>query len=555
MMKFYRPCTAVILFAYACFISVVSDAQLDVPRYISATCPFAIFGDEVEGETVHCGWLEVLENRIADNTKTIQLAVAIIHSRNPNAAPDPIIYLEGGPGGSGLSTVDYWYQSGLREDRDIILIDQRGTGYSRPSLNCPEIEDPSRLNPMRSCVERLRHEGIDLSAYTSAQSAADIADLISALDLAEVNIYGVSYGSRLALTILRDYPARVRSVILDGVYPPHIDFYHEQPLNGYRAFSALFDACAADSACAEAYPDLREVFIRTVAKLDNDPARLADGSEFTGEDFVNEFFDELYDSASIPYLPARIYAVSVGDYEADPYGDALWRQTLMDYLGIADANAFDAYIDALSDEDLAEIEFAAFHTFSYAEYDAILMAYLGMTDFDAYNDYINSLSDEAFYDLEAAAFGWVDTDSEGLFNSVQCYDEAPFNNLLTMRRYAQTIPSALREALVAGIDTQFSECLMWRMPTPPPLENEPVVSAVPALLLSGQFDPITPAEWGASAARYLSNSYHYVFPGLGHSVIDVHPCPTQIARDFLNTPAVEPNTACIADMRVSFFVP
>lgn len=536
-------------------LSSFSAAQTDVPRYITAPCPFAIYGDEIEGETVSCGWLEVPENRATPHTKHIQLAIAIVYSTNPNAAPDPIIYLEGGPGGSGVSTIDYWYQSALRAHRNIILIDQRGTGYSRPSLNCPEIDDPDQLNPMRACVERLRQEEVDLAAYTSAESAADIADLIRALGLEEANLYGVSYGSRLALTILRDFPENIRSVILDGVYPPHIDFYHEQPLNGYRAFAALFDACQADAECAIAYPNLRQVFIHTVMKLNNDPAQVPDWGEFSGDDFVRELFDQLYDSAAIPYLPARLYAVSQGDYMADPYGDAQWRQTLMDYLNISEEQAFDAYIERLSADELAEIEFAAFHPFSYADYDAILMDYLGITDFDTYNAYINSLSDESYYELEAAAFGWVDSDSEGLFNSIQCYDEVPFNSLLEVRQRSQVIPLELREALLEGISAQFSECLMWQMPTPPPWENAPVFSAIPALLLSGQFDPITPPAWGESAVQYLPNGRHYVFPGLGHSIVDIHPCPTQIAIHFLENPFDALDTSCITAMKLNFYIP
>lgn len=522
-----------------------------IPVYRENPCPFDITADgEVEGKTIRCGTLFVPENRLRADiaVPTLELAIVTIHSTAENPMPDPIIYLEGGPGGSAIAYYDVWFESAFRQQRDIILIDQRGTGFSKPSLNCPEYDDYRIENPMGVCRERLKSEGINLSAYNSRENAADIADLITALNLQSANLFGVSYGTRLALTVMRDHPQVVRSVILDAVYPPQVNRLDEQPRNGHRAFEVLFAACAADTVCSTAYPNLRDVFYASVDQLNETPLLLPD--ETTGEEYelngtglADTLFNDLYDADLIAFLPAKIYAAHQRD-----------------------ATRFLYYGVPLPEEDLNldNLDLAAM---SDDEYFALWADFLGFATVADLDVYLASLSDAEYY-MQQTAFimvytggaiyleGIIDDNAEGMYASVECAEDIPFNSMLRARVQSRDIPETLRKALLEGVEYAFAECYYWDIPEAPSTENEPVYSDIPALIFSGEYDPITPPAWGDAAAATLSNSYHYVLPGVGHGAVDRFLCPTQMTLAFLENPAIEPDSSCISEMFVPvFYVP
>ncbi|MCU0512409.1 MAG: alpha/beta hydrolase [Anaerolineae bacterium] len=525
-------------------LAVTAAAARPDYHYAVTPCPFypAVPGEE-EGVTFACGTLTVPEQRADPASPPVELAVAIIYSTAARPAPDPVLYLEGGPGGSALAAYDTWFTSGLRADRDIILIDQRGTGYSWPSLNCPEFDDPATAATAatRACRQRLVAEGIDLSAYTSAASAQDIGDLIAALNLEQVNLFGVSYGTRLALTVLRDRPERLRSLILDAVYPPQVAGLEEQAYLGNAAFQRLFAACAAAAACQAAYPDLEQRFYATVDALNASPLTDPDDDSFwlSGDDLVNEIFNLLYDTASLPLLPALMEAAA--------------RRDVATYLALlypADETGATADgwldLDSLSDDD----------------YFAAWADYLGFASVPALEDYLSTLTD-AEYDAAEADFQimvggsngvFVDSDAEGLYNSVECHDDVPFNRPEMAAIRAAAAPPQIRQALLDGIAGAFADCALWDVPPGAPLENAPVTADLPVLLLSGEFDPITPAAWAQQAAATLPNSQHIILPGMGHGTVDFHPCPTALARQFLAAPAAPLAADCVAQMRPPDFI-
>ena len=113
----------------------------DLPRFEADQCPFTLPAGEVEDETLYCGYLVVPETRAQPNSPEVSLAIAVLVSPNPDAAADPLVYLAGGPGASALLEVGEWAQSPFRAQRDIILIDQRGVGYSFPALECEDFAD------------------------------------------------------------------------------------------------------------------------------------------------------------------------------------------------------------------------------------------------------------------------------------------------------------------------------------------------------------------------------------------------------------------------------
>ncbi|MGY8996440.1 MAG: alpha/beta fold hydrolase, partial [Alphaproteobacteria bacterium] len=200
-------------------------------------------------QNVDCYHVIVPLDRANPSDGTARLAVAVLRSSSRSPAPDPIIYMEGGPGAPTFATdypdyedySDFWWEhtSSFRRTRDFILFDQRGIGLSRPSLDCPELHDLDRTMPeilhydhpligreaseLAACYERLRADGVPLEQFDTRNSADDVADIVRALGYEQVNLYGVSYGTRLGLEVMRRHPDLVRSAVLDGVYPPTID--------------------------------------------------------------------------------------------------------------------------------------------------------------------------------------------------------------------------------------------------------------------------------------------------------------------------------------------
>jgi pimeloyl-ACP methyl ester carboxylesterase len=165
------------------------------------------------------------------------------------------------------------------------------------------------------CRERLASEGVNLAAYNSAENAADLNDLRRALGLAAWNLYGISYGTRLALTAIRDFPQGLRSVVIDSVYPPQVSLFADIPANGARAFGVLFDECAADAICAAAYPNLGSVFFDLVDRFNTDPVtfkvKLHSGETYdvllNGDGLMGLTFQSLYATSLLPYLPRLIF--------------------------------------------------------------------------------------------------------------------------------------------------------------------------------------------------------------------------------------------------------
>jgi pimeloyl-ACP methyl ester carboxylesterase len=134
----------------------------------------------------------------------------------------------------------------------------------------------------------------------------------------QVNVYGTSYGTRIILELLRDYPEGVRSAIIDSVYPPQVNLYVEYPHNAQRAFEVIFEDCAADPDCRGKYPDLRQTFYQVAAELNADPAYV--GTLWVnGRDFMGAVYSALYQASAIPEIPRWIQKASRGDH-----GGLLW---------------------------------------------------------------------------------------------------------------------------------------------------------------------------------------------------------------------------------------
>jgi len=340
--------TARILFTPILFLflttSCASSAvkQQTLPYFEPADCMFS-----VPGENSRCGWVHVPEDRNNPDSPEIKLAVKIFKSTSPDPKPDPIIFLQGGPGNPSLMMAaagdfDRMVAPYLAE-RDYILLDQRGNGFSTPGINCTETMSwmdksdtfytaddfkAEGIESMARCRERLMAQGIRIESYNSNENAADVDAVRQTLGIEKWNLVGVSYGSRLALTVMRNHPEHVRSVVIGSVSPPMAK-YHWGIADAERLFRNLFDRCEADPGCNEAYPDLEAVFFKGIEKYNANPIRVVienpfpgsklDGKtvhwNFTGGQISGILYGEMYSAALLGKAPKLIYSMVEGDKE------------------------------------------------------------------------------------------------------------------------------------------------------------------------------------------------------------------------------------------------
>ncbi|MBC7871325.1 MAG: alpha/beta fold hydrolase [Chitinophagaceae bacterium] len=470
-------------------------AQDDLPGFESGSCPFG----NITGYDVDCGFVEVPESRdeaLADENNFIRLAVARIHSSSDNPEPDAVIYLDGGPGGYTLDFAESYALdfAPILENRDVILFDQRGVGYSEPNLDCPELtelgyellddditdeEAYALSNAVEiTCLDRLVADGANMKAYTSAENAADVEAIITALGYEQINLFGISYGTRLALVVMRDFPEIVRSAVIDAVYPLDVDAYAELTPNADRAFNTLFNACAQDDACATTYTHLDKVFYDTVERLNTTPELVTFQDIYTeeerdvlvtGDTLINGLFSLLYQSSVIPDLPEAIYAAAQGNY--------------------------DLFLD-----------------------DMLFSLYFG-----------------SYF-------------SESQYNALECYEEVNFSSYEAAAAASTGLPQALLDSWLPYVEDFYRLCNQWVDGTDAPIANQPVVSDIPTLLTVGEYDPITPPAWAQRAASSLSNSYLYEFPGVGHSAFYGVDCAQSIVFAFIQDPTIAPDSSCIDDI-------
>lgn len=214
-----------------------------------------------------CGSLTVPENRDDPAGREIDIHFAVVPAESSLPEPDPVFMLAGGPGQA--ATEAYAPVVGvlddLNQERDIVLVDQRGTGQSNP-LECPKLQDLSAdageeevLNVLEACRETLAQRA-DLTQYITDIAMQDLDDARQALGYEQINLIGGSYGTRAALVYMRLFPENVRSVVLSAVVSPELVLQLQAPADGQRALRLLFERCNEDAACRETFPDFERTF-------------------------------------------------------------------------------------------------------------------------------------------------------------------------------------------------------------------------------------------------------------------------------------------------------
>ena len=291
---FYARLVAVLLLPLLLIGALPAAAQEAPGDFIQSDCMFGGIDlglTKIGGESLgfECGYVVVPERHANPDGPTIRIPVAVRRATAPNPHPDPLVLAQGGPGGDAFEIFTLLVPStDIAANRDIIIFNQRGTPYAEPELSCPETaavlpqtlaateEEGNRLynEALSACFERLQSEGIDLSAYNSLENAADVPLVVQALGYDEYNFYGVSYGTLLGLHLMRNHPEGLRSVILDSVVAPDINFLSEVPASENRVLDEVFAACEADPDCREQYPNLEERFFNLVRQFDDKPVTL-----------------------------------------------------------------------------------------------------------------------------------------------------------------------------------------------------------------------------------------------------------------------------------------
>jgi pimeloyl-ACP methyl ester carboxylesterase len=233
-----------------------------------------------------CGSLAVSEDPANPKSRQINLNVAVVEAVQRSSESNPLFILVGGPGQSAVEVFPAIYSSLFRihEKRDIVLVDQRGTGKSNP-LRCLDpkdeaLDDERTIALLKACPGKL---DADLRYYTTDIAMQDLDKVRSALGYETINLYGVSYGTRAALVYLKMYPAHVRSLILDAVVDPKFVLYQDVARDGQRALDLFFTRCEKDKVCNTSFPMLRSEFDALLKKIKATPVDIEIPHPVTGE--------------------------------------------------------------------------------------------------------------------------------------------------------------------------------------------------------------------------------------------------------------------------------
>ncbi|HEY9076122.1 MAG TPA: alpha/beta hydrolase [Anaerolineaceae bacterium] len=434
----------------------------------------------VKATRARCGTLTVPENRANPAGRKIGLNIAVVPAVSRSPKPDPVFLLAGGPGQAAVELVSSWMVmlERIHQERDLVLVDQRGTGKSNP-LECKLPKDDydiSEEQAARMIIECSTKFEADLTQYVTPIAMQDLDEVRAALGYEQINLYGVSYGTRAALTYLRMFPQRVRTITLDAVVSPDDVIFLNTPKDAQRALDLLFARCKADAACQAAFPNLQIEYARLIDRLRGKTERVKMAHPLTGKPIefnltssalTNAVFSLLYTPETASLLPLTIHQAASGDF-------------------------------------------------------APLFTQSGAMDAGLYT---------------------------GMFYAVICSEDAPHldavqaSGIAAWTLFSDTTPQVRRI------------CEAFPKATLPADFRAPLKSDVPALLLSGEADPITPPVYAAEVAKQLTNSLHVIAPYQGHGITSAG-CVGRLVTDFIKNGSKDGlDAACVKKLQpVPFFI-
>lgn len=457
-----------------CFIAICLNAcdrahQATQEKSVSwlNPCPdFSQTGKAVVEQNAQCGVFTVLENPQNSDSRKIPINVLFLPAVNPVPEKDPLFVIAGGPGQSAVVVAESLHNifNDIRKNRDIVFVDQRGTGKSNP-LDCElETEASQQLteaeqeaftqNAIKQCITTLK----DIAQfYTTPYAVADLDAVRAELGYEKINLWGGSYGTRVVLEYMRRYPVHARASVLDGVAPVDIALPWSMEVDGLAALDALNAQCAKTKACAEVYGDIVKKAKAVADRLSQKPVAITIPHPRTqekgvvnlsAEDFSGVIRLALYSRDLSSLIPRIISEAESGNYEL--FASLLFL--------------------AKSKSDMAGV--------SYGMHYAV-----------------------------------VCNEDYPLYKNKNVTESNVFLNAHSVQKY-----SRICEQLPQGkLPDDY-----W----------QPIVSDVPALLLSGAMDPVTPPRWGDLVKRRLKNAEHLVVPG-GHHIVTAEGCVSQLITAFI----------------------
>lgn len=604
-------------------------------------CEFLLHGEDdprPQLGDIACGTLDVPENWSQPEGRRIQIGYLILKSTAAQPLRDPVVFLAGGPGSSALTGAAIWshFFAGLRQERDVIFFDQRGTRLSSPlrceaytrimalSLPPAEVESVDASTPAPpvypsavtdadqflqeavekygpiadACVQQLTATGVDLSQYNSIASANDVVALVKSLGYDDYNLYGISYGTRLALEVMRNHAeSGLRSVVLDSTYPPEVKTYETLSTGAHEAVIQLFADCERDKTCNTTYPDLKARFIALLARLRTEPVIGEDGTPITDRDLIKVMQSLTARVEIAPYLPLMISELESGVDQtyrgivsgslftpaSDPQAAAATPETESEATATPAMMASDLsparrfVLEMQSQfESLPEHQASQFPR-ELSDLDTQTHDRQELQDFvdrvfpqseqaeahTALRSAIEALTDAEVEEVFAVVEQTITLDDYQIagqsvpqYYSIECNERAPFQSFANTVANAQQmeIPD-LAVGMSESLVKVFAVCEQWPSGQAPDIEAQPVWSEIPTLVLSGAYDNLTPVSWNKSAFETLPSGVFVLVPMSGHATITYSDCAGQIGQAFVNDPDVPPDTSCLADLKPKWALP
>ena len=482
----FKACVFVLLTTATSFGQAAAPAKAESarpPKLVLQPCRTS--GVEAGAK---CGKYEVFENRATKTGRKISLSVMLLPATGPNRQPDPFLYIPGGPGSSATEDASYIAEAfaRIRQQRDLLFIDQRGTGGSNP-LDC-DLFDPEDLQSylgyffplesVRKCRKALEAKA-DLKLYTTSIAMDDFDEVRAALGYQQWNLFGASYGTRAALVYLKRHPESVRTVTLHGVAPTDQFMPSDFAQQAERALQGVISECVADEPCNKAYPNLRADTRAVFEQLKKGPVEV---------------------TVRVP-----------------PQNTAQTKIKLS--------------------RDLAA------EAIRYMLYNSGVAPQIPW--------FINQAAQGNFTPLAEAALryrrGIVATGSNGMYLSVTCAEDLPWIKPGAAELLA-------RDTFLGDyrLRQQREACALWPRATLESGYAEPTQSSVPVLILTGQWDPVTPPANGDRVAKSLSNSLHLVVPQGGHGFggLEGLDCLEKLNTEFVEKGSVEGlDTSCLKQVK------
>lgn len=454
-----------------------------------APCKLPGSGPKYDQEQqIECGWVTV--PRAPDDPRPIRLWTARVKATGPSKQPDPIIYINGGPGYATVDSVlpdleDWKMLTELRKDRDVIFYDQRGSGRSEEAL-CPSLAKTlsgiggAGLSPAvaadrsraayAACRREVQAGGGNLDAYTTMNSVADLESIRKAFGAAKVNHLSVSYGTLLSLQTMRAHPRTIRSAILQSPYPANSVTWAEQASSTAASYMMIDRACSAQPRCRQRFGALIPKLEAILEKLERSPVKNGD-TLITGREFAKALWPLAVRTSSVQFVPEAIHRAHAGD--------------------------------------------------------------------------INLIKKMAGKGASGGSFG---DHSPAQAFAIMCHEGGRTTAWYTRARdlYPTLVP--------AGPDDGWDRgCEEFRPGYADPAFFAPVASAIPTLIYAGSFDPATPVIDAYQTMRFLSKATLVEVKGASHAPMAVDECTLGIGLAFLKAPEAQPSLDCLKKRTAAIF--